>query len=134
MAIVRTHLAMIEGLKAEGMTWVAIAAALTRQGVKQRNGKPLTGRRLTGLIHSIRRQEAGRQKASVRRASRADLVTEPLAMSRPRPSKTSSPVPSRSAEAPHGEAETPAEVRRSAEQIRREGLADLYDMLKGKKP
>lgn len=130
MAIVRAHLPEIERLKGEGATWTDIAAALAGQGVKRRDGGPITGRRLTGLIDSIRRQDAKRRRAMERRASRADLsepttdLWAPTRASPPRPP----PIPT----ATPAEATSPE--RRTAEQIRRDGLAELYDLLKGKKP
>ena len=118
MAIVRTHLAEIERLRGEGATWTDMAAALAGQGVRRRDGTPITGRRLTGLIDSIRRQDAKRQRAMARRAFRGDLPESP----------TGSWPPDTPA------AEAPVSEHRTAEQIRRDGLAELYDLLKGKKP
>lgn len=129
MATVRKHLPDIERLKAEGVTWVAIAAALARQGVRMRDGRPLTGRRLTGLIDSIRRQDAGRREAGARRTSRADLTPGPPSAL----DHSASPAPG-PADAPAGVPTSPHPEHRTAEQIRREGLSDLYDLLKGKKP
>ena len=116
MAAVRGHLAEIERLKAEGVTWVAIAAALARQGVVLRDGRPITGRHLTGLIDSIRRQDAGRRVARARRSTRTDLVEEATPERRPREHAPSRPTIPPQFEAP----EPPA--------------GHLYDMLKGHKP
>lgn len=132
MAVVRAHLPDIERLKAEGGTWVAIASALAQQGVKLRDGRPITGRHLTGLIDSIRRQDAGRRKAIARRAARADLTDAPPRAQRPSGDPPSSP--SQAADPPQAEPAAPFPGRRTATQIRREGLDGLYDMLKGKKP
>lgn len=126
MAIVRAHLVEIEHLKGEGATWTDIAAVLAGQGVRRRDGGPITGRRLTGLIDSIRRQDAKRRGAMKRRASRADLPEPPSG------SRTATPRPPPVSDAPP--AEPPVLERRTAEQIRRDSLADLYDLLKGKKP
>jgi hypothetical protein len=132
MAVVRAHLGEIEQLKSEGATWVAIAAAMAEQGVRLRDGRPITGRHLTGLIDSIRRQDAGRRMATARRASRADVASEPLP---PAPRQSGVPTSSapRAAVTPEAEPAAPSPGHRTAEQIRREGLADLYDMLEGKK-
>ena len=132
MAVVRAHLAEIERLKAEGVTWVAIAAALAQQGVKLRDGRPITGRHLTGLIDSIRRQDAGRRMAAARRAARADLTTDPSPA--PRLSGDPPSSPSRRADPPQAEPAAPSPGHRTATQIRRESLDGLYDMLKGNKP
>lgn len=77
MTAVRQQLAEIEKLRGEGATWVDIAAALTVQGIVQGNGAPLTGRHLTALIASIRRQDAHRGATTTKRAGRADLRREP---------------------------------------------------------
>lgn len=57
-AVIRKHLPDLERMHADGAIWDEIAAGLSAQGVKQGNGKPLTGRRLTALIHSIKTREA----------------------------------------------------------------------------
>ncbi len=133
MAVVRAHLTEIERLKADGATWVAIAAALAQQGVKQRNGTPITDRRLTGLIASVRRQDADRERAKARRMSRVDLVVAtPAARSQPL-SKGSLSVPSTSVDVPQTEPTAATTGHRSAEQIRRDQLTELYDMLEGKR-
>lgn len=132
MAVVRAHLADIERLKAEGATWVAIAAALARQGVVLRDGRPITGRHLTGLIDSIRRQDAGRSVAKARRSRRADLAGDTTPEARQPP--VSSPEPSRPTDPAKAVASDSSGRHRTAEQIRRDDLADLYDMLKGNKP
>ena len=132
MAVVRAHLANIERLKAEGATWVAIAAALARQGVVLRDGRPITGRHLTGLIDSIRRQNAARRMAQAQRSTRADLAK--ASTPEERSPRKSAPEPARSADPPRVEATEPRPGHRTAEQIRRDDLADLYDMLKGQKP
>lgn len=38
----------------EGASWTEIASGLAAQGVTQGEGQPLTGRRLTALMHNIR--------------------------------------------------------------------------------
>ncbi|RYB06601.1 hypothetical protein [Lichenibacterium ramalinae] len=126
MALVRAHLAEIERLRAEGITWTDIAAALAAQGVRRRDGGPISGRRLTALIDSIRRQDAKRQKAMARRISRGDLVPAPSARSSP------APQPLRPSGHPPAEPTTPTPQHRTAEQMRRERLDGFYDMLDGK--
>ncbi len=130
MAIVRTLLAEIERLRGEGATWTDIAAALAGQGVRRRDGAPITGRRLTGLIDSIRRQDAKRRRAMARRASRGDLPESPPGSRPPSRASTLGPPPRPDTPA----AEAPVSEHRTAEQIRRDGLAELYDQLKGTKP
>ena len=102
MAAVRQHLPAIEVLHDEGASWVDIAAGLTAQGLVQGNGAPLTGRWLTALIASIRRQDMQRAAKVAKRAGRTDLWREPAAVAA-RPSlalapelRTASPEPDRS--------------------------------------
>ena len=53
--IIRTNFDELERLHREdGATWTEIASALASQGVTQGEGQPLTGRRLTALMHNIR--------------------------------------------------------------------------------
>ena len=133
MGVVRAHLADIERLKDEGATWVNIAEALAEQGVRRRDGGPITGRRLTGLIDSIRRQDTRRRSATERRASRRDLTVASPSDPRPPPGATT-PRPSPAGDEPQAEADAPARGYPTAEQIRRDGLAELDAILKGKKP
>lgn len=73
MAVVRDNLAQLEALHAAGATWVDIAASLASQGVHHGSGAPLTGRQLTGLIASVRRQARQREARSAKRLARPDL-------------------------------------------------------------
>ena len=73
MAVVRDHLADIETLRAEGARWGDIAAAMAAQGVTQGEGKPITERRLTALIASVRKQDAKRKSLSDSRSARPDI-------------------------------------------------------------
>ncbi|WP_237480189.1 hypothetical protein [Lichenibacterium dinghuense] len=132
MAIVRKHLTDIERLKAEGATWGALAAALSHQGVRTRDGRPLSGRNLTGLIDSIRRQDEKRRKAGARRTSRADLASAPPSGQTPSSLGHPASPPPRPADTQAGLPTPPHPEHRTAEQIRREGLSELYDLLKGK--
>ncbi|MCW6511330.1 hypothetical protein [Lichenifustis flavocetrariae] len=77
MAAVRQHLGEIQALRNDGATWVDIAAGLTAQGIVRADGAPLTGRHLTALIASIRRQDIARAAASAQRAGRKDLRHRP---------------------------------------------------------
>lgn len=82
MAIIRENLTTIAALRGEGATWDAIASGLTAQGVLHRDGRPLTGKRLTALIDSIRRQDLRRQAKRDKRLARTDLARAP-----PRPGR-----------------------------------------------
>lgn len=77
MAIVRDNLEALEVLHAAGASWVDLAAGLTAQGVTQGQGDPLTGKRLTALIASVKRQAARHAAAEARRMTRLDLVRPP---------------------------------------------------------
>lgn len=56
-AAIREVLPQLERMHAEGATWAEIAEALSAQGLTQGDSKPLTGRRLTALIHNIKMRE-----------------------------------------------------------------------------
>lgn len=73
MAAVRDNLKALEALHAAGASWVDLAAGLTAQGVTQGQGDPLTGKRLTALIASVKRQAARQAAAAARRGTRPDL-------------------------------------------------------------
>jgi hypothetical protein len=76
MASVRALLPMLEQLRAEGFTWPEIAAALAAQGVMQTRGDslvPITGRRVSALVASVRRQQGRQRQAAERRTRRGDL-------------------------------------------------------------
>ncbi|RDJ20275.1 hypothetical protein DWF00_19950 [Bosea caraganae] len=75
MAIVRENLGRLEALHAAGFSWVDIAVGLAAQNVLHGSGRPLTGRQLTGLIASVRRQQRRRETKATRRATRTDLST-----------------------------------------------------------
>lgn len=84
MAIIRDNMMTIEVLRGQGHTWDAIAAGFAAQGVAHRDGHPLTGKRLTSLIDSIRRQDAKRQAKRDKRLTRADLARAPPQPGQPR--------------------------------------------------
>jgi hypothetical protein len=66
--IIRRHFDELERMHHEdGAAWNEIAAGLAAQGVTQGDGQPLTGRRLTALMHNIRvRAEKLEEKAAMR--------------------------------------------------------------------
>lgn len=72
MEAVRDHLDALVALQAGGLTWDAVAAGLTAQGFTTADGGPITGRNLTGVISSIRRQAAARAARAAERAARPD--------------------------------------------------------------
>jgi hypothetical protein len=118
MAVVRENLAQLEALHAAGASWVDIAASLASQGVHHSSGAALTGRQLTALIASVRRQARKRQSRTAQRLARPDLpkvaaprlqLSPELAERRPTPT----PLP-----------------LATEEDLRREALASLNDLLK----
>jgi hypothetical protein len=70
--VIRANFEEIERLHREdGASWTEIASGLAAQGVTQGEGHPLTGRRLTALMHNIRtRAEKLKSKAVVRDRTR----------------------------------------------------------------
>ncbi|WP_061022096.1 hypothetical protein [Bradyrhizobium sp. CCH5-F6] len=65
--VIRSNFDELERLHREdGATWTEIASGLAAQGVTQGEGQPITGRRLTALMHNIRtRAEKLKGKATV---------------------------------------------------------------------
>jgi hypothetical protein len=56
--VIRQNLVELERMYREhGATWSEIAAGLAAQGVTQGDGQPITGKRLTALIHNIKVQQ-----------------------------------------------------------------------------
>lgn len=74
--IIRSNFDELERLHREdGATWTEIASGLAAQGVTQGKDQPLTGRRLTALMHNIRtRAEKLKDKATVQ--DRGKLLPE----------------------------------------------------------
>lgn len=66
--VIRANFEEIERLhREEGASWKEIASGLAAQGVTQGEGQPLTGRRLTALMHNIRtRAEKLKSKGDAR--------------------------------------------------------------------
>ncbi|MBX9752003.1 MAG: hypothetical protein K5Q68_20620 [Roseococcus sp.] len=92
MDIVRGNLDALVALQAGGLTWDAVAAGLTAQGFTTADGQPITGRNLTGVISSVRRQAAARAAKAEARAARPDRSTSaqsvpPLTGAAPRSSR-----------------------------------------------
>lgn len=118
MAIVRDNLAQLEALHAAGASWVDIAAGLSAQGIRRGDGEALTGRQLTALIASVRRQHQRREAKVTARRTRPDLPAPPvrkltLATDLAGPSSMRPPDPAA-----------------AEETLRREQLASLQDLLK----
>ncbi|KAB1070582.1 hypothetical protein [Methylobacterium planeticum] len=81
MDAVRADLDALFALQAGGLTWNAIAAGLTAQGLTTADGRAITGRNLTGVISSIRRQAQRGATRDAERKTRADVRDEAVATS-----------------------------------------------------
>lgn len=90
MQAVRDNLDSLVALQAGGLSWDAVAAGLVAQGFTTADGQPITGRNLTGIISSVRRQAAARAARAAARAARPDRP-EPAPSP---PSRTGSAPPS----------------------------------------
>jgi hypothetical protein len=80
MATIRNFLPEINRKRALHFTWSQIASGLAAQGVMQikaGNRIPISGRRVSALVDSIRRQDNRRQHADELRAMRSDRPHEP---------------------------------------------------------
>lgn len=78
MAVVRDNLDALVAMQAGGVTWNAIAAALTKQGFATGDGRDLTGAQVTGIVSSVRRQAKRRAAKAATRQTRADLPQQVL--------------------------------------------------------
>lgn len=126
MAVVRDNLDVLVAMQAGGVTWNAIAAALTKQGYATGDGRPLTGGQITGIVSSVRRQAKHRMAKAATRQTRPDL-----------PQRSTEREPARrlalSADlVPPPASRDPAALdpAQSEEGIRRENLDKLQDLLK----
>ncbi|MCB4806470.1 DNA-binding transcriptional MerR regulator [Methylobacterium brachiatum] len=120
---VRAGLPVIRQLRAAGVTWAAIAEALSAQGVTQGEGQPLTASRLTAIVTQVEAQERRKADREARRRTRPDLTASSEAVRSPEP-----PLPATAAPAlPSPVGSNP---RATEEEIRRAGLHDLHQLLK----
>jgi DNA-binding transcriptional MerR regulator len=70
---VRQNVSVIRQLRAEGVTWAAIAQAMSAQGITQSGGRALTATRLTAVFSEVEARTR-RSQASTRRKQRPDLA------------------------------------------------------------
>ena len=120
---VRAGLPVIRQLRAAGVTWAAIAEALSAQGVTQGEGRPLTATRLTAIVTQVEAHARRPAEREARRRTRPDLTTSseivpPPELSLPDPVAPAPPAPAGSG------------AHATEEQIRRAGLHDLRQLLK----
>lgn len=144
MAIVRAHLETFEQMHRDGASWVDIAAGLAAQGVTQGVGdaaRPITARRLTALMASVRRERERHARAGRTRTRRGDLTpggspppNEPGPAPRQPPTASES-VPLALAQelAPRDHVEAEPDIP-TAEDIRRSALAGVQKLLKKDPP
>lgn len=72
-AFVDEHLEELLALHEEGVTWPAIAAALTELGYRTSDDRPLSDRNLTGCISTARRKRRRAEERIRDRLQRTDL-------------------------------------------------------------
>jgi hypothetical protein len=126
---VRAALPVIRQLRAAGVTWAAIADAMSAQGVIPGEGKPLTATRLTAIVTQVEAQERRKVEREALRRARPDLTGAPEAIS---PSTPATPLPASAAPAARPALPVPpgSGARATEEEIRRAGLHDLHQLLK----
>lgn len=120
---VRAGLPVIRQLRAAGVTWAAIAEALSAQGVTQGEGRPLTATRLTAIVTQVEAQIRRTAEREARRRTRPDLTVSPEAVPSPEPPLAAPAAPA--LPSPVG-----SNPRATEEEIRRAGLHDLHQLLK----
>lgn len=130
MAVVRDNLDALVTLQASGVTWKAIAAALTQQGYATGDGRSLTGAQITGIISSVRRQAKRRAAKGATRQARPDLP-------QPGPERAPERRLGLSADLVRPTASrdrAAADAADTEDAIRRENLDKLQDLLKPSTP
>jgi hypothetical protein len=135
-AVIREHLPDLERMHADGAIWDEIAAGLSAQGVRQGNGKPLTGRRLTALIHNIKTREAklapGRTNALSSEAARVEPrhrpTTAAISQAKQHPGRSALTLATEMAEPKAARAQTSPDLDEQA--LRRAEFAQHAHLLK----
>jgi hypothetical protein len=118
-AAVRSALPVIRKLRLAKVTWSAIAAAISEQGLVRSDGSPLTASRLTAIVSQVERQRQRREESAAARRRRPDVA--PLATH----DSTLSVSPSTAAKQSPNTASAGAE-----EELRRTALAELHALLR----
>ncbi|MEN3214101.1 hypothetical protein PUR23_29405 [Methylorubrum populi] len=124
---VRAGLPVIRQLRAAGVTWAAIAEAMSAQGVTQGAGTPLSATRLTAIVTQVEAQIRRKAEREAGRRSRSDLTLSSGLLPPSHPAATSLPAP---AAAPAPLPPSGSSVPATEEEIRRAGLHDLHQLLK----
>src|ERR1700694_492792 len=124
--VIRRHFDELDRMHHEdGASWTEISAGLAAQGVTQGDGQPLTGRRLTALMHNIR-VRAEKLKSTGAMRSPSEHLPNPIQKLAGRSRKTVSLAPEMSR--PRGE--TPPDQAISEEEIRRAELSKHSHLLR----
>ena len=71
---VRESVSVIRRLRAAGVSWKAIAQAMTAQGITQSGGKALTATRLTAIFSQVEARVGRPARDLARRQRRSDLA------------------------------------------------------------
>jgi hypothetical protein len=116
---VRSALPVIHNLRLDNVTWAAIAAAMSEQGLSQSDGSPLTASRLTAIVSQVERQLRRPEGSAAARRRRADVAQFGSRV------PASSTHPSIVAMQSPGLPDAPTE-----EVLRRAALAELHSMLR----
>ncbi len=119
---VRAALPAICKLREAQVTWAAIAEAMTRQGIRQRNGEALTASRLTSIVGQVEEQSRRKAALGAARRDRSDLIGA-------RPQQQTEAVQPRLT-ADHAPSPGAGPEIRSEEDLRRSGLAELHQLLR----
>ena len=119
---VRAFMPTIRELRDAGVRWGPIAEALAKQGLVRADKQPLSASRLTAVVDRIDKGERKKAERLVARGRRSDLVAGPPPVQAQKAPANATPGPTAPAKSDH----------RTAEQIRRDDLAELHDILKGK--
>ena len=83
-AAVAAALPEILAMRADGVRWVAIAAALAKQGVVQGDDRrPISANRLTSIVHDLQQRKQVQKERVQKRADRPDLMKAPSAPKTP---------------------------------------------------
>jgi hypothetical protein len=123
--IIRKNFVELERMHyVDGATWPEIAAGLAAQGVTQGDGLPITGRRLTALMHHIR-VRAGKHKGSSPVAAPAKTAPNPLH----KPGRTAKKTVSLSPEMSRQETVNSPDKTISEDEIRRAELSKHAHLL-----
>lgn len=123
-AAVAAVLPDILAMRAAGVRWVAIAAALAKQGVVQGDDRrPISANRLTSIVHDLQQRKKAHEERVQKRADRPDLIKSP-----------STPKAPLMLAAELTTSRTLEQNKITEEDIRRDNLAGIQHLLKPPTP